>query len=151
MSEPGRSWSALVREIGEAFLALLRAEVEAVARDLGDSGRALLRALVLAGFAFAVAFWALGLIVYLAVELLALVLPRWGAVGIVLAVFVLASAILAAVAARRLRAVESPAATVRRRMEDNRRWWRERIGAEPAPDAATPPDTARFEDEEELP
>ena len=151
MSEPGRSWSALVREIGEAFLALLRAEVEAVARDLGDSGRALLRALVLAGLAFGVAFWALGLVVYLAVELLALVLPRWGAVGIVLAVFVLAAAILAAVAARRLRAVESPAATVRRRMEDSRRWWRERIAAEPATPVATPPDAERFEDEEELP
>jgi uncharacterized membrane protein YqjE len=149
MSEPGRSWGALVREIGEAFLALLRAEVEAVARDLGDSGRSLLRALLVAALAGAVAFWALGLVVYLAVELVALALPRWGAVGVVFAVFACAAALLGWLAAKRLGAIEPPAATVRRRMEDSRRWWQERIAGEPG--ASAPPRRGPAEEEEDLP
>jgi len=146
MSEPRATWGALVREIGEAWIALLRAEAEAVARDLGASGRALLRALLVAAVAGAVAFWALGLVVYLAVELVALALPRWGAVAVVLGVFVLAAALLARLAASRLRAVETPAATVRRRLDDGRRWWRERIAAEPVAPPEAPPQV-----EEELP
>ncbi|HLF57702.1 MAG TPA: phage holin family protein, partial [Thermoanaerobaculia bacterium] len=82
-----RGWTGRLREVGEAFLGVLRAELAAIAADLTASGKALLRALVLLAAAFGVAFWTLGLVLYFAIELLALVLPRWGAVGIVLAVF----------------------------------------------------------------
>lgn len=150
MNAERSSWSAMVREIGEAFLALLRAELEAVARDLGASGRALLRALVVAAIAGTVAFWAFGLIIYLAVELLALVLPRWGAAAIVLGVFLVATLVLARVAAARLRALETPAATVRRRVEDGRRWWQERIATTP-PEPALPARDEPDRIEEELP
>ena len=129
MSErPG--WKARVREIGEAFLALARAELATLATDLGRSGRALTRALVLIGIAFGVGFWTLGLLLYFAIELLALVLPRWGAVGIVLALFVIVSLILVLAAKKRFGEVESPGATFERRMAESQRWWRERIAAD---------------------
>ena len=138
-SESRRGWADLVREIGEAFLALLRAEVEALVADFGRSGRTLARALVLAAAAGAVLFWALALVLYLAIELLAMVLPRWGAVAAVLGVFLAAAALLVVLARARFGALESPASTVSRRLDDSRRWWRTRVGAEesePDPRAA---------------
>jgi putative superfamily III holin-X len=123
-------WKARLREIGESFLALVRAELAALAADLGQSGRALARALVLVGIAFGVGFWTLGLLLYFAIELLALVLPRWGAVGIVLALFVAVTLILILTARSRFAAIESPAATLERRLDENRRWWRERVAAD---------------------
>jgi len=120
-------WKARVREIGESFLALARAELAALAADLGKSGSALARTLVLVGIAFGVGFWTLGLLLYFAVELLALVLPRWGAVGIVLALFVAVTLLLILSARSRFAAIESPAATLQRRLDENRRWWRERV------------------------
>lgn len=124
------SWKARVREIGEAFLALVRAELAALAADLGRSGRALARALVLVGIAFGVGFWTLGLVLYFAIELLALVLPRWGAVGIVLALFLVVTLTLVVSARRRFASIESPATTLQRRLDENRRWWRERVAAD---------------------
>ncbi|KAB2955153.1 MAG: hypothetical protein F9K18_13740 [Thermoanaerobaculia bacterium] len=146
MTAHGGSWRALVRELGGAVLDLLRAEADALVRDLGASGRTLVRALVFAAVAGAVAFWTLGLLVYLAVELLTLVLPRWGAAAVVLGAFALAAAALALAARSRLRALESPDVTVRRRLADSRRWWRERIEADPEAGTAAPPEI-----EEELP
>jgi len=125
-----RSWSRRVRDVGEAFLGVLRAEIAEIADEIGRSGRALVRALVLVAVAAGIAFWTLGLLLYFSIELLTLVLPRWGAAGVVLAVFVLVSAILLAVARRRFSAVESPTTTVRRRFEDHRRWWQERVVGE---------------------
>lgn len=125
-------WIARVRAVGEAFLGVLRAEVAELAADLGRSGRALVRALVLIMAAAGVAFWSLGLLLYFAVELLALVLPRWGAVGVVLGVFVLIATILLLLARHKLRAVESPTAAFRRRFDDHQRWWQESIVGEDA-------------------
>jgi hypothetical protein len=130
MSEARRSFRELVQEVGEAFLALLRAEVEALLRDFGRSGRALARVVLLAALAGAVAFWSLGLAIQLGVEVAALWLPRWGAVAVVLGVFLLAAGILVRVALSRLRAIEKPGDTVRRRLDDHRSWWSRRIEGE---------------------
>jgi hypothetical protein len=127
------SWARRVRAVGEAFLDVWRAELVEIAADLGRSGRALVRALALLAAAAAVGFWVLGLMLYFAVELVALVLPRWGAVGVVLAVFLLVAAILLVVGRRRLAAIETPAATLRRRFDDHRRWWRENVAADDEP------------------
>lgn len=138
MSDSGaeRGWGGRIRDVGEAFLAVVRAEIAALAGDLGRSGRALLRVLLLALAAAGVLFWTIGLLVYFAIELLARTLPRWGAVGIVLAVYLLLLVILLGIVRRRLRAIEPPDVTIRRRMEENRRWWRERV----APDVAVDPE-----------
>ncbi len=129
MSDPGgqRGWGARIRDVGEAFLAVVRAEVAALAGDLGRSGRALVGALVWALAAAALLFWTLGLLIYVAIELLALQLPRWGAASIVLGIFALASALLLMSVRRKLSAIEPPDVTVRRRMAENRRWWSERV------------------------
>jgi len=125
-----RGWGGRVREIGEAFLGVLRAEVAAVGDDLSASGRALVRALLWVAIAFGIGFWSLGLLLAFAVELIALRLPRWGAVGIVLGIFVLLTLIFVALARARFRSVESPAGILRRRYDDHRRWWRESIAEE---------------------
>ena len=122
-----RGWTGRLREVGEAFLGVLRAELAAIAADLTASGKALLRALVLLAAAFGVAFWTLGLVLYFAIELLALVLPRWGAVGIVLAVFLGLSFLLLVAARRRLATIENPGAIARRRFDEHRAWWLERV------------------------
>lgn len=127
MSPDRRSWTGSIRELGLATGDLLRAELAAIADELGASARALLTALLIAAVGGAFAFWALGLFVDLAIELFALFLPRWGAVAAVLGIFVLVAAVLLGWARLKLRRLESPAGTVRRRIEESRHWWSERI------------------------
>lgn len=134
MSGGERSWLGLVREIGISFTALLRAEFEALVGDLTHTGRSLVRLLVLAGAVAAVVFWSLGLLLYLGVELLALVLPRWGAAAVLLGLLLLTAAGLAVALRRRWTSLESPADTVRRRLDDQRRWWRRQVEGESADD-----------------
>ena len=130
MSEEARSWAGMVREVGEAFLALVRAEVTALTDDLRSSGRGLTRVLVLGAIAAALLFWAVALLVDLLVELVALALPRWGSMTVVLVVLVGVALGFAGAARQRLRALETPAETLRRRIEESRGWWRSRIEAE---------------------
>jgi Putative Actinobacterial Holin-X, holin superfamily III len=120
-------WGERVRELGDSLLAVVRAEITAIVDDLSRSGRALVRALVLLAIAAGVGFWTIGLILDFAVELLAIKLPRWQAVGIVLALFLIVVAVLILIVRRRLRGIEAPAATVRRRLDDSRRWWQEKV------------------------
>lgn len=127
MSGERKAWLDMVRDVGTAFGDLARAELTSIADDLGRSGSALVRALVVAAVAAAFAFWTLGLAVYFTVELLARTVPRWAAVGIVLALFLIVTVAMLLVVRARLAAIEPPAATVRRRLEDSRRWWRTRI------------------------
>ncbi len=70
---------------------------------------------------------AIGAMGLLAIEVLALWLPRWSAALIVLVVLLLAVWILWLLAQRKLRQVERPAATVRRRVSDHVDWWHERV------------------------
>jgi len=127
MSGDRGSWVAALREVGRAAGAVVRAEISALAGDLGASGRALVAALLIAAVGGAFAFWALGLFVDFAIELLALRLPRWGAVGVVLATFLLVGAALLGWAWVRFRRIEPPARTVQRRLAESQRWWTERI------------------------
>ncbi|MCB1008308.1 MAG: phage holin family protein [Acidobacteria bacterium] len=127
MSGDRGSWVAAVREVGRAAGGVVRAEISALAGDLGASGRALVTALLIAAVGGAFAFWALGLFVDFAIELLALRLPRWGAVGVALAAFLLVGGALLGWAWARFRRIEPPARTVQRRMAESQRWWSERI------------------------
>jgi len=120
-------WGDRFRELGDSLLGVVRAEIAAIIADLSRSGRALVRALVLLAVAAGIVFWTIGLLLYFAVELLTLVVPRWQAAGIVLGLFVLVSAVLVLVGRGRLKAIEPPAETVRRRFDDSRRWWQERV------------------------
>jgi hypothetical protein len=132
MNRGERSWSGLVRDVGRSFLALVRAELEALAGDLQGSARTLLRALLVAAIAGAVVFWAIGLAIDVAVELLALAMPRWAAAATVLGLLLLVAAVLIVVVRRRMREIEAPAETLRRRIEESRAWWTRRVEGEEA-------------------
>lgn len=123
-------WLRLFRALGQSLLDVLRAEAVALGEDLSRSAHRLLAAIGLAIALLFVAFWLLGLVLLLAVELLALILPRWGAVGSVAAALVVVGAALAFLARRRWRELESPARTVRRRWSDHLAWWQDRVLAE---------------------
>jgi cytochrome c biogenesis protein CcdA len=120
-------WLALLRSLGQAGTDLLRSEIEALGSDLADSGASLTRAVGLFVAAAFVVFWAIGALGYFTIELLALWLPRWGAALIVLVLLLVVVWILWVVAKRKLREVEGPAATVRRRVTDHLDWWQDRV------------------------
>ena len=131
MSRPGR-YTERVSAIGQAGVELLKAEASVLAGEMRLTTRAVVRILVLTALAAFVLFWALAVIVFLGIEVGSLWLPRWGASLVVLALL-LVLALVAALAARRtLRRVESPAALVRRRLDDHRDWWHNRLARRPA-------------------
>ena len=141
-------WGASLQALGGAFSELVQAELAALGDDLSRSGRRLGGALLLLASALFVLFWAIGLLVYLAVEVAHQWLPRWAAAAVVLAVVLLLMAVLAAIGWRRLKRLEAPTAMVRRRWESHRAWWVDQFpdaGSEPrrsapagAPDSDTP-------------
>ena len=124
------AWLRLFRSLGQSLLDVLRAEAAALGEDLSRSANRLLAAIGLAIALLFVAFWLLGLLLWLAVELLALVVPRWGAAGIVAATLVVIGVTLALLVRRRWRELESPARTVRRRWSDHLAWWQDRVLAD---------------------
>ncbi len=121
------SWLELIRAVGKALLELVAAEVEALVGDLKSSGRTLGRAVLLFLVAAFLGFWILGLLLFSAVELLALWLPRWGAALSVAGAGLLAAAIVGGVGWLRVRRLESPADTVRRRVTDHVGWLQENV------------------------
>ena len=129
MTKPA-GWIARAQNLGSAYFAVVRAEISAALADLAESGRSLLRAALLFTITLALGFWTVGLLVYLLIEMLALWLPRWGAVGIVFAVFVLGTVLFAMASVARARRIEAPTAMLDRRLRDHTAWWQSRLGAE---------------------
>ena len=121
------NWSASLQALGGAFGELARAELAALGDDLSRSGRRLGGALLLLVAALFFLFWALGLLVFLGVEVAGLWLPRWAAVAVVLGVVLLIVAVLGAVGRHRLKRLETPAVMVRRRWTSHRDWWLEQF------------------------
>ncbi len=129
MAKPG-GWLARAQNLGSAFFAVLSAEISAALQDLGESGRGLLRAALLFTVTLALGFWTVGLLVYFLVEMLALRLPRWGAVGIVFGIFLAGTVLFAVLCVARARRIETPAAILERRFRDHTAWWQRRIAAD---------------------
>lgn len=127
---PLAAWIARAQNLGSGYFAVLRAEISAALQDLAESGRGLLRAAVLFTVTIALGFWTVGLLVYFLIEMLALWLPRWGAVGIVFGIFVVATVSFALTSVARARRIETPTALLDRRFRDHAAWWQERIGRE---------------------
>lgn len=122
-------WSDLLAPLGQAGLDLARAEYGAVSSEIRSSGRSLVKALLLLLIALFASFWAIGAVALVVVEVGSLWLPRWAAALVVLALFLLVGLLFAVVARRRLRRIERPAETVRRRLNEHRDWWDRRIAA----------------------
>lgn len=144
-------WLDLVRSLGEALLEVLRAELGALQGDFQRSGRHLGSGLALLAGAAVLAFWAVGLVLFVLVTLFAVWLPLWGAALVVLALFLIGIGVLGWLGKRRLLEVENPVSSVRRRLDDHLAWWQQSFLAHPGRrefDAEAHP-TGDEEDEDE--
>lgn len=120
-------WIEAARSIGAALLQVLAAEAEELQRDLARSGRALRGGLILFGLAAGLAFWTIGLGLWVAVELLTLRLPAYGAALIVFGAGVLSCLVFVWLGKRRLRRAEMPIQAVKRRGREHAEWWRQTV------------------------
>lgn len=145
-------WIEMFRGLGEALLDVLRAEVATLQEDLTRSGRIAGGALALFGAALILSFWILGLLIFVLVALLAIWLPLWGAALVVFGLFLVVAIILAWLGVRRLKQVENPVETFRRRVDDHLDWWQNTLLRERRPlDVEPVAVNAVDEDEEDLP
>ncbi len=128
-------WRRRVRDVGDAFLGVVQAELQAMVAEIQDSGKGLAKALALLLAALAVAFWALGVFIAFAVALLATWLGVWKATAIVFLVLALVGGLLAAFAWRILRRLRSPTTIVRTRVTNHLGWWRETLDVPDGDDA----------------
>lgn len=129
-------WLEMFRAIGQSLAELAAAELAALKEELARNGKTLGVALGLFAAAAAIGFWLIALLLYTAIQVLAIWLPMWGASLTVTGVFVIVVAVLALIGVAKLKKLESPAATVGRRWSDHRRWWDRRLLAETPPPAA---------------
>ena len=121
-----------MRSLGESLLGVAGAELAAVKGDIRASARQVGIAALLALAAAFLFFWVVGGVGFVLFQVLTLWLPGWGAALIVLAIFLLVASILAWAARARLRAVEPPADTVRKRFDDHVAWWQGEVMGESA-------------------
>jgi Flp pilus assembly protein TadB len=124
-------WIELFRSLGESLLEVWRAELGTLQDDLQRSGRHLGIALGLFGAAVILAFWIVGLVLFVLVSALHVWLPWWGASLVVLALFLIAAAILGQLGLRQMRHFENPMETVRRRVDSHFDWWQHGLLAQP--------------------
>ena len=120
-------WIDLLRSLGESLLVVAEAEIASLKGDLRASGRQLLIVVVLAGGAAFLFFWGIGAAVFLLFQVLMIWLPGWGAALVVLILLLMVAGILTWLARRKLRAIELPVDTVRRRYDDHRAWWQSQV------------------------
>jgi hypothetical protein len=149
-----QGWIDLFRSLGESLVEVLRAEVASLQGDLKRSGRHLGVALAFFGGAVLLVFWVLGLLVFSLVAVLSIWLQLWAAALLVLALFALATGILAWLGVSRLRQVENPVDSVKRHVDEHLDWWQSGLLAAGSPldvpVSARPLGGTDFE-EEELP
>jgi hypothetical protein len=122
-----REWLELFRKLGDAFLELIGAEIEALAADFQRGGRNAARAALLIAIAFVSGALAWSLFTVALVWGLSMVMRGWLAALLVGAVYAVVAIVLAVSARRRWREVEAPLDTVRRRWRDQNTWFRERL------------------------
>ena len=144
-----RGWINLLRNLNGSLLAVWRAEIGALIDDLTASGRRLRGALLLLALAGSLLVLLIGTLVFAAIAALSLVMPLWGAALTVAGVLGLAVAIVAGIAVSRLKSLESPAHTVRRRLDDHLDWWNNRLSDGAAARAGRGLDELDEHDEEE--
>ncbi len=142
-----RKWGSLLRSLGQSLVELIDAEAAALRGDLADSGRRFSMALAIAALAAFLLFWSVGAAAFTLYQVLRLWIPPWGSALVVLGLFLLLSWILALIARRRLRAIEVPSETVRRRIDDHLTWWRGELLLE---DEAARADRAIEDETEEI-
>ncbi len=128
-----RGWRARLGALGQALIELLTAELEALGADLRGSANQLKRGAIWLAVAGFFGFWTVGALFYGLIEVLALWLPRWGAVLSGTGAFLLLTLVFVLVGRACLVKIESPVQTVSKRIESHRSWLREDVlpGSEP--------------------
>lgn len=140
-----------LRAINSAFLAVLRAEIDALNSDLSAAAKRFLTGVLLVAVALGIAGVLLAVLVFVAIALLSLWLPPWGAGLVVAAVLALAAALCWMAAMRRVQG-ETPSAIVRRHVNDHLDWWQTRVAREDSVAAPAAADRDEVEDlDEDLP
>lgn len=142
-------WIEMFRGLGEALLEVLRAEVATLQEDLTRSGKIAGGALALLGAALVLSFWIVGLVVFVLIAVLAIWLPLWAAAAIVLGLFIVAAALLAWLGVNRLKQVENPVETFRRRVDDHLDWWQNTLLRTERPLDVEPVAVTAIDDDEE--
>ena len=122
-----RRWRDLIASLGESLIGVVEAEMMALKQDLRHTGRRFSTALAAAVAAAILAFWAVGATGFVTFQVLVLWLPGWGAALIVLGILLIGTVILGMVARQRLRDLEAPMDTVRRRIDDHKEWWQSHL------------------------
>lgn len=120
-----------LRGLGESAFALIRAEIELLLemwrRSLIELGKSVA---LLGAAAYIFLLCVPALLLFAAVDALAdqLEWPHWGAALVVLSAVLLLGLVLALIARHILtRRFENPAVLLRRRLDDQRGWWHERV------------------------
>ena len=120
-----------LRGLGESFFKLVRAEIELLLemwrRSLIELGKSVA---LLGAAAYIFLLCVPALLLFAAVDGLAqwLKWPYWGAALVVMAVVLLVAVVLALIARHILtHRFENPAVLLRRRLDDQRGWWHERV------------------------
>lgn len=124
-------WIDLFRSLGESLLEVWRAELVTLQQDFERSGRHLGMALGLLGVAVVLLFWIVGLLLFVLIALLHVWLAWWSSSLIVLLLFMISAGLLAWLGIRRLRQVENPVETVRRRVDNHLDWWEHGLLVQP--------------------
>ena len=130
-----RDWVEIVRNLGEAFFGVVRAELAVVAESAKAWGKTWLVALAIAAVALVALFWFLGL---LAVAVVHGVMV-WRALALWQAALLVAGALLLLIAAAGVaiyllaRRFDDPVTATRGRLDDHLGWWNERIILEEEP------------------
>lgn len=121
------SWIDLFQSLREAFIGVVQAEVSALRLDFELSKRRLARAIGLAAGAIFVVFWAIGVVVFLLIQVAGLWLPLWAAALVVLGVLTIIGTTLVFAARANLRRIEAPKAMIRRHVQESMDWWEDEI------------------------
>jgi hypothetical protein len=144
------AWIELFRALGQALIEVVKAELDEVRGRLAASGKQLGLALGLLAAALLIGFWAIALLLYTLVAVLAIWLPQWAAAAIVLGFALLVMAVLAAIGVTKLKRLENPAETVGRQWRGHLDWWNRQLlaqgGAVPGPPPPPPTDGAPEEE-----
>jgi len=146
-----------LRAINSAFFAVLRAELDALTADLGAAGKRYASGALLLGVTLAIGAVLLAVLVFVAIAVLALWLPYWGAGLVVAGVLAIAGLGCGFAAMARLKG-ENPGQIVQRHVHDHLDWWQMRVARDGAPSSASLPQGTGAgsagdgsDDEEDLP
>lgn len=145
-------WIESFRGLGEALLEVLRAEVSTLQEDLTRSGRIAGVALALLGAALVLLFWIVGLLIFFLVAFLHSkwpLWPLWGSALFVLVLFIVTAGLLGWLGVRRVKQVENPMQTVRRRVDDHLDWWQNTLLRDERPLDVEPVAVTAYDDEED--